>query len=668
MATSTTAPYGTWHSPVTADVILQGSKPIAELLVDPITNKIYHVESRPAEAGRNVLVETETGRELVGKEWNVRTGVHEYGGGSAIVYGGVAYFSYYGDGRVYTVDVGSEGATPEAVTPDSKSLHRFSDFNVHPKNSHFVVAVMEDHTDDPNGEAPSKVVNTLCIIDTTAKSVSALVSGADFYSNARFSPDGHRLIWVQWFHPDMPWDGSELRHADVVTLEGRVSLTNVVTIAGVPSQISVAFPSWISNDTLLFTSDQSGYQNLHKYANGETTPVFPKPIAQDFSQPAWVLGWSPYAPIDDIGANILCTAWKDGKNIIYLVDIKGGGPPKLIETPFVAIDVIRAVSTGKHQAVFSSPRVDGDSAIIFCTLPSSLEPEDIKFTVVGPAQKKGSSGGFPDGIVSVPRPLSIGPQDALVHVVYYPPTNPAYSGSSIPDELPPCAVSIHGGPTALEPQGLDWKKQYFTSRGWAWLDVNFGGSSGYGREYIQRLAGKCGFVDAEDSIKAVDILSKAPYNLLDATRTAIRGVSSGGYTVLVALSISSNPAAFAAGTSSYGISDIARLVRSSHKFESHYMTKLIGATLDENPQLYDDRSPIYHADKIVSPLLILQGEIDRVVPKEQAEQMRDTILKNGGVVEYRLYEGEGHGWRQDKNIKDALERELGFYESQFKLK
>ncbi|KAF7416263.1 hypothetical protein PC9H_002528 [Pleurotus ostreatus] len=668
MATGIKAPYGTWQSPITADAILQGSKPIAELLVDPIANKIYHVESRPAEAGRSVLVETETARELVGKEWNVRTGVHEYGGGAAIVYNGIAYFSHYGDGRVYTVDVKAEGATPEAVTPDSKSLHRFADFDVHPKNSELVVAIMEDHTDDPNGEAPSKVVNTLCIIDTTSKSVSSLVSGADFYSNARFSPDGTRLVWVQWFHPDMPWEGSELRHADIVVTEGKVSLSNVLTIAGVPSQISVAFPSWINNDTILFTSDQSGYQNLHKYAGGQDTPVFLEPIAQDFSQPAWVLGWSPYVPVDDIGRTILCTAWKDGKNIIYLVDIQSRAAPKLIEAPFVAIDVIRAVSTGSHQAVFSSPKVDGDSAIILCTLPSSFEPEDIKFTVVGPAQKKGLSGNFPDGIVSVPRPLSIGPQDALVHVVYYPPTNPAYSGSSIPDELPPCAVSIHGGPTALETQGLNWKKQYFTSRGWAWLDINYGGSSGYGRQYIQRLAGKWGIVDTEDSIKAVDILSKAPYSLLDAKRTAIRGGSAGGYTALAALSISSNPAAFAAGTSSYGISDVAKLAEFTHKFESHYMTRLIGATPEENPQLYKERSPIYHADNITSPLLILQGEIDRVVPKEQAEQMRDIILEKGGVVEYKLYEGEGHGWRQDKNIKDALERELDFYERQFKLK
>ncbi|KAG5219770.1 serine aminopeptidase [Salix suchowensis] len=258
-----------------------------------------------------------------------------------------------------------------------------------------------------------------------------------------------------------------------------------------------------------------------------------------------------------------------GKNIIYLVDIQSGATPKLIEAPFVAIDVIRAVSTGSHQAVFSSPKVDGNSAIILCTLPSSLEPVDVKFTVVGPAQKKASSGDFPDGIVSVPQSLSIGPQDAFVHVVYYPPTNPAYSGSSIPHELPPCVVGIHGGPTASNLKRLS---EYLCRRS-------------------ERLAGKWGIVDTEDSIKAVDILSKAPYNLLDAKRTAIRGGSAGGYTALAAFSMSSNPAAFAAGTSSYGVSDVAKLAEFSHKFESHYLTKLIGATLEENPQLYKDRSP-----------------------------------------------------------------------------
>lgn len=446
--------------------------------------------------------------------------MHEYGGGAAIVYGNIAYFSHYGDGRVYSVDVKTDGATPEVVTPgtgttqpssnqpainlgfvfiDSNNLHRFADFDVHPKISGLVVAIMEDHTNDPTGEAPSQVVNTLCVIDTATKSVRPLVSGANFYSNARFSPDGTRLVWLQWFHPDMPWEGSELKHADVAITEGKVSLTKIITIGGVPSKISVAFPSWVNNDTLLFTSDQSGYQNPHKYVGGQATPVFLEPIAQDFSQPAWTLGWTPYAPIDETGQNILCTAWKDGKTVIYLVDIQNGAPPQLVDSSFVAIDIIRVVSTESHQAVFSSPKADTDNAIILCTLPPSLDPKDAEFTAVAPAE--GTPVEFPDGIISIPQPLDIGPPDALVHVVYYPPNNPAYSGSSIPDESPPCVVNVHGGPTALENQALNWKKQYFTSRGWAWcvvpirsvmrfhnfvhrLDVNYGGSSGYGREYM----------------------------------------------------------------------------------------------------------------------------------------------------------------------------------------
>ncbi|KAF7430148.1 hypothetical protein PC9H_005848 [Pleurotus ostreatus] len=661
MSTVIEAPYGTWESPISAAQVAQLSNSIAELLVDPITNKIYHVELRPTNEGKNALVESDTRRDLVSGDWDVRTGVHDYGGGAAIIYGGIAYFSNYSDGRVYSIDIKSEGGTPEAVTPDSQSLHRFADFDVHPKNPELVVAIMEDHTDDPNGEAPSKVVNTLCIIDTVAKTVTPLVSGADFYSNARFSPDGTRLIWLQWFFPDMPWEGSELRHANVSVTEGKVSLTNIITIAGEPTQISVAFPSWINNDTLLFTSDQSGYQNLHKYTGGQATPVFLEPIANDFSQPAWTLGWSPHAPIDEAGQHILCTAWKDGKTVIYLADIQSGAPPKLIESPFVAINVIRAVSTASHQAVFSSPKVDEESAIILCTLPSSLEPNDAKFTVVGPAATKDISVEFPDGIISAPLPHDIGPEDAPVHVIYYAPTNPAYSGP--PGELPPCVVNVHGGPTGLEGQGLNLTKQYFTSRGWAWLDVNYGGSSGYGRAYIQRLAGKWGIVDTEDSIKAVDILSKEPYSLLDAGRAAIRGGSAGGYTTLAALTISSNPAAFTAGTASYGISDVAKLAESTHKFESYYMNKLIGASPEEDPQLYQDRSPIYHVDKVTSPLLLLHGELDRVVPVEQAQQMHDAICAIGQAeCEIHRYAGEGHGWRKEATIEDALEQELEFYE------
>ncbi|KAJ8469953.1 hypothetical protein ONZ45_g16717 [Pleurotus djamor] len=663
----TSAPYGTWSSPITADAILEGSKPVAELIVDPTFNTIYHVESRPSEGGRSFLVRSETGEDIVvGTDFNVRTGVHEYGGAAAIVYDGIAYFSNYTDARVYMVSaVGPVPSSPEAVTPDSNKLHRYADFSVHPIQLNLLVSIKEDHTNDPDGETPANVVNTLCVIDAAAKTVSPLVSGADFYSNPRFSPDGTRIVWLQWFHPDMPWDGSELMHADISISNGQIELSNITKIAGKPKDISVAFPSWISNDTLLFTSDESGYQNLYKYQNGTASPVLSKPIAEDFSQPAWPLGWSPFAPLDLEGKLILCTAWRGGRTIFYLVDVESGSAPLEIAAPFVAIDIMRNTIPGTPQVVFYSPTLKDSGGITLITLTSSVSPGDSTFTAVGPPAK---ASGFPDSIISEATPYSIGPEDHPVHVVYYAPKNPDYSGSSIPGEKPPCVVNIHGGPTALESQGLNMKKQYYTSRGWAWLDVNHGGSSGYGRLYIERLARKCGIVDVEDSIQAIQLLSRDPYNLIDEKRSAIRGGSSGGYTTLAVMSISADPVAFAAGTSSYGISNLIKLEEHPHKFESHYLEKLVGGTSQENPELFHARSPLFHADKIVSPLLILQGADDRVVPPEQAEAIVKEIQNHGGVVEYKLYEGEGHGWRKEETIKDALEREISFYERMFKLK
>jgi len=271
---------------------------------------------------------------------------------------------------------------------------------------------------------------------------------------------------------------------------------------------------------------------------------------------------------------------------------------------------------------------------------------------------------LPSDIISEPQPitLKVAPTNSPLYVVYYPPWNPAYTGSSIEGERPPCIVEVHGGPTGFVGQGLSWSKQYFTSRGWGWLDVNYGGSSGYGRKYIERLNNNWGVVDVQDCILAPQVLSSAPYNLVDPKRLIIRGGSAGGFTTLAALSIASDVSVFAAATSLYGVSDLKKLAEFTHKFESRYLDHLMGGTIDEVPEVYEARSPIHHADKIVVPLLILQGEIDMVVPKGQAEAIYKSIQDRGGVVEYKLYAGEGHGWRQEVNMRDAYERELGFYE------
>ncbi|KAF8882982.1 Alpha/Beta hydrolase protein [Infundibulicybe gibba] len=582
-----TAPFGTWESPITAESITKGSIRLADVIVDAATSTVYHIESRPSEAGRDVLVHTASGRDIVGPGWNVRTGVQEYGGAAA-VHAGTAYFSHYKDGRLYAVNAG--GGEPQAVTPES-AVFRFADFEVHPMYHDLLVSVLEDHTDD----TPAAVVTTLCIINTRTKSVHPLVAGADFYAAPRFSSDGSRIAWQQWFHPDMPWEGPR----------SIVSLANATCIAGKRGVLSCGYPSWASTGTLLFTSDVSGYQNPWKYSNGTAAPLFSAPIPEDFAEPAWLLGWSPFAMVDPEGRYGIFSAIRDGRNVAYLVDTQSQGAPQLLDTPYVEIRSVRCVSRAHAQAVFIGARADDKASIIQCKFvgSSGIAHARAEFSVLHATP---TSVNFGPEIISPPRPISlkIPPSGAPLHVVYYAPRNPAYAGSSIKDERPPCVVSVHGGPTGFTSQGLSWEKQYFTSRGWGWLDVNYGGSSGYGRAYIERLIGKWGIVDVEDCINAAQALSSPAHALADPSRIVIRGTSSGGFTVLAALSIAPDVTVFAAGTSSYGVSDLRKLVEFTYKFESRYLDKLIGGTPTEVPEVYKARSPVFHADKITSPLLV----------------------------------------------------------------
>ncbi|KAF8152590.1 alpha/beta-hydrolase [Crassisporium funariophilum] len=659
----TTAPYGTWSSPITAEAITKGANSIADVIVDRVTSEVYHIESRPSEAGRNVLVHTGSNRDVVGPAWNVRTSAQEYGGAPAIVHNAVAYFSNLSDGRIYRV---KEGGEPEAVSPEEKP-YRYACFEPHPNHPHLLLSVLEDHTTD----IPSEIVTTLVVVNTDTKTIHPLLSGADFYALPKFSPNGNRLAWQQWYHPDMPWEGGEVHIADVlVDADGTISVSNNVHVAGVRGEIGAGYPAWANNDNLIFTSDESGYTNPWKYGNGKASPLFPEPVAEDFAHPYWVFHYSPYAILDQGGKTGLWNAVKDGRDVLYLVDLNGGSMPKPVESPFVVVEVMRTVSFETQEVVFIGQKTNEKESIVQCSL-TSLTNLDLKVLKGAAAAKVGSAGGdLPRELISEPQPitLKVPPTDAPLHVVYYPPHNPSYSGSSIEGEKPPCIVNVHGGPTGFTTQGLNWGKQYFTSRGWAWLDVNYGGSSGYGRQYIERLVGKWGVVDVQDCITAAKTLSSSSYDLIDSKRLFIRGGSAGGFTVLATLSTASDLSVFAAATSLYGVSDLQKLSEFTHKFESRYLDKLVGGTYEEVPDVYNARSPIYHADNIVSPLLILQGEIDMVVPKDQAESIYNSIKDRGGVVEYKLYPGEGHGWRQEANMRDSLERELGFYERVLGLK
>ncbi|KAF8970860.1 Alpha/Beta hydrolase protein [Flammula alnicola] len=657
------APYGAWASPITAEAITKGANGIADVIVDRVTSEVYHIESRPSEKGRCILVHTASHRDIAGAKWNVRTSVQEYGGAPAIVHDSVAYFSHMADGRIYCVRV-KDASEPVAITPEDKP-YRYACLEPYPSHPHLLVAVLEDHTDN----IPSEVVTTLVVIDTTTKKLHPLLSGSDFYAIPRFSPDGKKLAWTQWSHPDMPWEGGEIHIGDVIFGEDKtLHVENDIRVAGLREKVGTGYPSWANNESLIFTSDESGYVNPWKYHQGQASPLFPEPIPEDFGHAFWQLHYFPYAILDKEGKLGLFSALRDGRDVLYLVDLGGGSQPKLIENPFVVIDNIRTVSLEKQEVVFTGQKTNEKESIVQCTLASLTK---LEFTVLkSSAAVKVDGVELPASLISEPQPitLKIPPTHAPLYVVYYPPHNPEYSGSSIEGEKPPCIVNVHGGPTGLATQGLSWAKQYFTSRGWAWLDVNYGGSSGFGRKYIERLANNWGIVDVQDCLLAPQSLSTAPYNLIDPKRLIIRGGSAGGFTVLAALSIASDVKVFAAATSLYGISDLKKLAEFTHKFESRYTDHLLGGSPEEAPETYHARSPIHHADNIVVPLLILQGEIDMVVPKDQAEAIYKSIQNRGGVVEYKLYPGEGHGWRQEANMRDALERELGFYERVLNLK
>ncbi|KAK7033990.1 hypothetical protein VNI00_012419 [Paramarasmius palmivorus] len=648
MSNSNRAPYGTWESPITAEAITGNSTSLADIVVDPITSVVYHLEGRPSEEGRTVLVDTRASRDVIGSGWNASTGVHEYGGGAAIVRDGVAYFSHYKDGRIYRVPV--SGGDPEAITPEN-SAHRFANLTIHPKFPNLIVAILEDHTND----TPSTVVNTLCLIDTTTKTVlPTLVSGTDFYALPLFSPDGQHLAWIQWSHPDMPWEGSEVHVAGVQVNGNKVELTTNKLIAGEKGTYSAGYPLWASNDTLLFISDISGFSNPWKYslADGTASPILPAPIKEDFCNCMWSLSMFPYALVGS--GKAIFSSWRDGGNILNIIDIATGTKVELTGV-YTTVESVRAVGQGGFA--FIGTKANEGESVLLGNVDGNFE------TLKG----NPTSGQFDQGIVSIPQgiPLTIPPNNELLHVVYFPPHNPNYPGGGLEGEKPPCIVSVHGGPTGMAYQSLNWKIAYYTSRGFAWLDVNYGGSFGYGSPYRDRLIGKWGIVDVEDCISAVRAMSQR--GDIDPKRAVIRGGSAGGFTTLVGLCHSSDPETFAGGTSMYGISDLLALAETTHKFESQYPFKLLGGTPEEVPENYKDRSPINHVEDFNRPLLILQGELDKVVPKEQAEAIYESIKSRGGEVEYKLYEGEGHGFRQKEHQKDALERELAWYKKILKL-
>lgn len=635
MAEPQVAPFGAWRSPITSDLIVGGSVSLGMTALDGAD--IYWSEGRPTEAGRSVIVRRAadgTTADVIPQGFNARTRVHEYGGGDYSVFNGTVCFANFTDQRLYIV---RPNQPPESLTPEGVDL-RYADM-ILDKQRGRLVCVREDHTAAPE----HKAVNTLVslALDGTQGGGRVLASGYDFYSSPRLSPDGRRLAWLCWNHPNMPWDGSELWVAEVET-DGTLGQMDLV--AGGRDE-SIFQPEWSPAGVLHFVSDRSGWWNLYR-AGHETDTVQETGArvealcerAAEFGQPQWGMGMSTYAFVAP--AKIICAYVERGLSRLALLDSTTRALEPL-DLPFTDISYLRA--TPEH-AVFRAGSANAPAAIVRL---------DLATRAVTPL-RRASDLKLDAGYLSVAQPIEFPTADGLTaHAFYYPPRNRDFVAPE--DERPPLLVKSHGGPTAAASPALALGIQYWTSRGFAVLDVNYGGSTGYGREYRRRLNGRWGIVDVDDCVNGARYLIEQ--GLADGARCMIDGGSAGGYTTLAALTFRD---LFKAGASHYGVSDLGALVRDTHKFESRYLDRLIGPW-PEREDIYHARSPINFTEQLSCPVIFFQGLEDKVVPPNQAELMAEALRRKGLPVAYVPFAGEQHGFRRAENIKRALDGELYFY-------
>jgi len=603
------APYGAWASPITADAIVSKSVGIGQSAFDG--DDLYWIESRPDEAGRCALVRLSPDgatTDVTPAPYNVRTRVHEYGGGAYVVDGGTVLFANFGDQRLYRVDPGHE---PRPLTPEVAL--RFADGSLDRARNR-VVIVREDHRGD--GEA----VNTVVAIDLDAGGEgTVLAEGHDFFAAPRVSPDGSKLCWFTWDHPRMPWDGTELWLAD---LDEAGKAVNARVVAGGPEE-SVCQPGWSSEGELYFVSDRSNWWNLYRLdcrlEGDEVVAVCPREA--EFGRPQWGFAGSVWAftgPGEILAAYTETDGTKLGR-----IDVASGELTPL-DVPYTVIGGIHG-GDGRVALTVGSPR---EPAALITMVLSTGERSVIRKTTdleIDPA------------FLSVAEAIEFATEGGLTaHAYLY---RPASGDHEAPEgELPPLLVKSHGGPTSATEPSLQLGTQFWTSRGFAVLDVNYGGSTGYGREYRERLRGNWGVVDVDDCANGAKHL--VAEGVVDGERMAIRGGSAGGYTTLAALAFRD---VFRAGASHYGVSDLTALAEETHKFESRYLDTMVGPYPEERA-LYEARSPIHHVDGLDCPVIFFQGLEDKVVPPNQAEVMVDALRKKGIPVAYVPFEGEQHGW------------------------
>jgi dipeptidyl aminopeptidase/acylaminoacyl peptidase len=624
MSAQSIAHYGEWRSPISADLIVAGSVGLGQICLD--ADRVYWSESRPTEGGRNVIVRWQpdgTTTEINPTPFNARTRVHEYGGGAFHAAQDTVYFSNYADQQLYQCRA---NAVPSALTFPGKL--RYTNI-LRDASRDRLIAVREDHS-DPDREA----VNTLVSIDPSGQQ-TILAAGHDFFASPHLNPTGTKLTWLTWDHPNMPWDGTTVWVAEI---QADGSLANLVEVAG-GSEESIFQPQWGPDGNLYFISDRTDWWNLYRWDGKTITALCPK--AAEFGVPQWVFDMSTYGFADD--RTLICT-YSEAVGKLAKIDLI---TLELTEIP-IPYTSIGGLQVHQGIAAFVGGSALQPSAIVRLNLATGKTQELRRATDLA----------IDPGYMSAPKVVEFPTENGLTaYGLYYAPNNRDFQAPH--GELPPLLVKSHGGPTGSASGDFSLKIQYWTSRGFAVLDVDYGGSTGYGRAYRQRLNGNWGIVDVQDCVNGAKFLVEQ--GLVDGDRLVIAGGSAGGYTTLCALTFYD---VFKAGASYYGVSDLEVLATDTHKFESRYMDSMIGP-YPEAKQIYFDRSPINFVDKLSCPAIFFQGDEDKVVPPNQAEMMVEMLNKKGLPVAYILYKGEQHGFRQAENIKRTLDGEFYFYSQVF---
>lgn len=630
-----TAPYGTWKSPVTAEIIAEGVTSTVNMRIDDTTT--YWCEMRPSNKGYYTIVKRDISgkvKDVTPPDFNARTFVHEYGGGAFAVANGIVYTSSAVDGKIYYIIPDKE---PIALTEGQVSVDyqgkrcwhgiRFADMQI---TSYGIIAIGERHVP---GQA---VRNFLALIDTSTGAYRELASGYDFYSSPAISHDEKSIAWICWNHPEMPWTNTELW---VASITPKGELINKHRIAGEEKE-SIFQPQWSPENTLYFVTDRNkGWWNLHRYQAGIENVC---PMEAEVGEPLWVFDRSTYA---FLGNNIVFTYNCDGRWSLGVLDPNTKKWKKLDRES----SSIQQVRSGKNCMQFLESSSTQREALIQINNDQTFSSSVLV--------KKDPL--IPEGYLSTPKHIAFPSNQRTAYGFYYPPYNKDYVAPN--GEKPPLVVMIHGGPTAQAGGSYSLGKQYWTSQGFAVLDVNYGGSTGYGRDYRNLLNLNWGIVDVEDCINGAIYLVNQ--GLVDPNKLVIRGGSAGGYTTLAALAFQTT---FKAGADYYGVADITALANDTHKFEQRYMDLLVGK-YPEKKAIWEARSPINSIERITSPLIIFQGENDPIVPKNQSIMIYEALKKRNIPVEIHIYQGEEHGFKQAPHIIHSLKREADFYREVLRL-